>query len=52
MAFATAAEMFTSMMPASKHKDAVTQAIETTILDRASQQDRVVLTGIAQRVFS
>lgn len=52
MAFAKAVETFTAIFPEAQHKDAVTQAVETTILDRASVQDRAVLVGIAQRVFS
>jgi hypothetical protein len=40
---------FTSIL--SDKKEAVNQALAATVLDRASIQDRVVLAGIAQRVF-
>ena len=48
LAFAKATEMFSQM----GISDATTQALETTILDRASVQDRAVLNGLAKRVFS
>lgn len=51
VSLAQAVATFTGMFP-SKSKDiAITEAVETTILDRASQQDRVVLKGIFERVF-
>ena len=47
LAFAKATEMFTQM----GMSDAAKQALEATILDRASVQDRAVLNGLAKRVF-
>ena len=48
LAFTSAASMFTSM----DVNEPVKQALEATILDRASVQDRAVLNGLATRVFS
>ncbi len=48
LAFARAVETFSTM----GMKDATKQALEATILDRASVQDRAVLNGLATRVFS
>jgi cobaltochelatase CobS len=48
LAFTSAASMFTSM----DVNEPVQQALQTTILDRASVQDRAVLNGLATRVFS
>jgi|DEB0MinimDraft_6_1074348.scaffolds.fasta_scaffold18963_2 cobaltochelatase CobS subunit len=48
LAFAKATEMFTQM----GMSDATNQALEATVLDRASVQDRAVLNGLAKRVFS
>lgn len=42
---------FTQFFPESKREEAIKQAIETTVLDRASAQDRAVLKGIVDRVF-
>lgn len=42
---------FTQFLSSDKETQAITQAIESTILDRATVQDRVVLSGIVQRVF-
>ena len=47
MAFASAVELFTSMSV----PDPIEQALSTTILDRASVQDRAVLNGLSNRVF-
>lgn len=43
--------LWTNSMPASMKRDAVQQALEATVLDRATQQDRVTLAGIVSRVF-
>jgi hypothetical protein len=42
---------FTAWMGESRKKEAIAQAFNTTILDRATAQDRVVLKGIVDRVF-
>ena len=47
MAFASAVDLFTSMSV----PDPIEQALSTTILDRASVQDRAVLSGLSNRVF-
>ena len=47
MAFASAVSMFKSMSV----PEPVDQALATTILDRASVQDRAVLNGLSNRVF-
>jgi hypothetical protein len=49
LALAEAMVFYMSTLPSKK--DAVDQALESTILDRASVQDRVVLKGLASRVF-
>ena len=49
LGLAEAMVFFTGVLPS--QKDAVAQALESTILDRASVQDRVVLKGLADRVF-
>lgn len=51
IALAQAAVTFTSFFPAGRESKAFEQAFQTTILDRASAQDRAVLKGIADRVF-
>lgn len=51
IALGNAIVTFTAYFPATKRKAAIEQAIEATILDRASAQDRAVLKGIASRVF-
>lgn len=43
---------FTAWMGEKRKRDAVEQAFNTTILDRATVQDRVVLKGIVDRVFA
>jgi cobaltochelatase CobS len=43
---------FYSFFPTGEEDKAFQQAFETVILDRATVQDKVVLNGIAQRVFS
>ena len=43
---------FYSFYPTGEEAKAFQQAFETVILDRATVQDKVVLNGIAQRVFS
>jgi cobaltochelatase CobS len=50
LGLADALVFFTSVVP--NKRDAVQQALESTILDRASVQDRVVLKGLADRVFA
>lgn len=52
LALGNALATFTAYFPESSRKDAIEQAIQTTILDRATAQDRVVLKGIADRVFA
>jgi cobaltochelatase CobS len=42
---------FAALFPKHASKDAVTQAFNTVVLDRASPQDAVVLKGIVDRVF-
>ena len=49
---AEAIVMFTQVFPASKQSKAVDEAVAMTVLDRASVQDRAVLTGIVNRVFN
>ncbi len=49
LALAEAMVFYMGTLPSKK--DAVDQALESTILDRASVQDRVVLKGLADRVF-
>ena len=49
---AEAIVMFEQVFPASKQKDAVNEAVAMTVLDRATVQDRVVLSGIVNRVFA
>ena len=44
--------MFTQVFPASKQDKAIEEAVAMTVLDRASVQDRAVLKGIVNRVFS
>ena len=51
IALGNAIVTFTAYFPATKRKAAIEQAIEATILDRASAQDRAVLKGISSRVF-
>lgn len=51
VALAQAVATFTSMFPSKSRDAAMREAVEATILDRASQQDRVVLRGISDRVF-
>lgn len=43
---------FTAWLGEKRKREAVEQAFKTTILDRATAQDRVVLTGIVDRVFA
>lgn len=43
---------FAALFPKHASKDAVTQAFNTVVLDRASPQDAVVLKGIVDRVFA
>lgn len=43
---------YTELFPTGKRQRAVTEALNATILNRASSEDRAVLYGIAQRVFS
>lgn len=52
LALGNAIATFTAFFPSSKENLAIQQALETTILDRATAQDRVVLKGIADRVFA
>ena len=52
LALGHAIATFTAYFPASKESHAIQQAIEATILDRATAQDRAVLKGIADRVFA
>ena len=49
LGLADALVFFIDVIPT--RKDAVQQALEATILDRCSVQDRVVLSGLASRVF-
>ena len=51
LALGNAIATFTAYFPSKQEKHAIEQAIEATILDRATAQDRVVLKGIADRVF-
>jgi len=44
--------MFLQVFPSSKSSKAIEQAVEMTVLDRASVQDRAVLKGIVNRVFN
>jgi cobaltochelatase CobS len=44
--------MFLQVFPSSKQSKAIEQAVEMTVLDRASVQDRAVLKGIVNRVFN
>ena len=44
--------MFMQVFPASKQHKAIEQAVEMTVLDRASVQDRAVLKGISNRIFN
>jgi cobaltochelatase CobS len=50
LGLADALVFFTGVIP--DHKEAVKQALAASILDRASVQDRVVLSGLADRVFA
>ena len=43
---------FAALVPKHVGKEAVMQAFNTVVLDRASQQDAVVLKGIVNRVFA
>jgi hypothetical protein len=43
--------MFTKLFPKESEKEALAQAIEMVVLDRATATDRVVLKGIVNRVF-
>lgn len=52
IALGQAVMAFYTFYPAGSETKAFQQAFETTILDRATVQDKVVLQGIAQRVFS
>ena len=51
LALGNAIATFTAYFPSKQEKHAIEQAIEATILDRATAQDRVVLKGIVDRVF-
>jgi cobaltochelatase CobS len=52
LALGNALATFTAYFPMSSRASAIEQAIQTTILDRATSQDRAVLKGIADRVFA
>ena len=52
IALGQAVMAFYTFYPAGDEAKAFQQAFETTILDRATVQDKVVLNGIAQRVFA
>lgn len=52
LALGEAIATFTQLFPATDAKLGVEQAIETVILDRCSAQDKAVLNGIVNRVFS
>ncbi len=52
IALGQAVMAFYTFYPSGDEAKAFQQAFETTILDRATVQDKVVLNGIAQRVFS
>lgn len=43
---------YVELFPGSSRKRAIEEALNATILDRATQQDRTVIYGIAQRVFA
>ena len=51
LALCDAVSMFLKLFPKEREKEAIDQAIETVILDRATATDRVVLKGIVIRVF-
>ena len=51
VAMAQAVAMFMSIFGTGNHRVAIRHAVEMTILDRASQQDRGVLKAIVERVF-
>jgi hypothetical protein len=51
LALCDAVSMFTKLFPKESEKEAMTQAIEMVVLDRATATDRVVLKGIVNRVF-
>lgn len=51
LALCDAMSMFLKLFPKEREKEAINQAIETVILDRATATDRVVLKGIVIRVF-
>ncbi len=51
LALCEAVSMFTKLFPKESEKEALTQAIEMVVLDRATATDRVVLKGIVNRVF-
>tara|TARA_Y100001973_G_scaffold12196_1_gene16809 strand:+ start:2336 stop:4156 length:1821 start_codon:yes stop_codon:yes gene_type:complete len=42
---------FLSVYPAHQHKKAIQEALDATILDRCSAQDRAVIKGIINRIF-
>ena len=42
---------FLSVYPATQHKRAIQEALDATILDRCSAQDRAVIKGIINRIF-
>jgi len=52
LALGEAIATFTQLFPATDAKLGVEQAIQTVILDRCSAQDKAVLNGIVNRVFS
>lgn len=51
IALGRAVANFTALLPAKDAKKAVDMALERTILNACTQQDKVVLKGIAKRVF-
>jgi cobaltochelatase CobS len=51
LALCDAVSMFTKLFPKESEKEALAQAIEMVVLDRATATDRVVLKGIVNRVF-
>jgi len=52
LALGNALAYYSAIFPETKGKTALEQAIEATVLDRASAQDRAVLKGIVDRVFA
>lgn len=51
MALADQVSTYVSLYPNSMRKQAITRAFEATVLARASMQDRVVLTGLLDRLM-